>query len=120
MNASIDKAIAPLITAAAVALLGLATGQTVDFSGLYTAVLSAVSGLAAAGLVYFVRYNARTPNKAVAAALPLAVAVVHYLHTGNFNEPEILLGVQGLVSFLGTYVSERVESPGEPAPVRRR
>jgi hypothetical protein len=120
VNASIDKAIAPLLAAAATALLGLATGQAVDFSGLYTAVISTVAGLAAAGVTFYAKYHARRPNKAfAAAALPLAIALVHYLSTRELNEPEFLLALQGVVSFIGTYYSERIEAPGEPAPVQQ-
>lgn len=119
MNASIDKTIAPLLTAAGAALLALATGGVVDFAGLYAAVLVTVTGLATAGVVYFIKYHAVRPNKALAAAaLPLAVALVHYLSTGELNEPEILLGVQGIIGFIGTYIAERVEIPNaQPSPV---
>lgn len=113
MNASIEKAVAPLLTAAGAALLALMTGQVVDFAGLYTAALTAIVGLATFGAVYFIKYNARRPNKALAAALPLLVALVHGVHTGEINEPEILLGVQGLVGFIATYFASRVEVPAE-------
>lgn len=112
MNASIEKAVAPLATAGAMAVIALLTGGVVDITAVQGALVTACTGLATYGLVYFVRYNERRPNKALAALLPLAVAAVNAWQTGEVNSPEVLLGVQALVGFVWTWVAGRVETEG--------
>ncbi len=119
MNASIEKAVAPLIVAGIAALTALLTGGPVDITAVQGALVTAAAGLVTFGLVYFVRYNERTPNKALAALLPLVVAAVHAWQTGEVNSPEVLLGVQGLIGAAWTYVASRKESPVEAERVEK-
>jgi len=107
MLPSIDKAVAPLVTAGLAALAALLTGGAVDVTSIQGALVTTAAGLATAGLVYFVKYNASRPNKALAALLPLVVAAVNAWQTGEVNSPEVLLAIQGVVGFVWTYVAAR-------------
>ena len=114
MQPTIDKAVAPLITAGLAAIAALLTGGAVDVTSIQGALVTTAAGLATAGLVYFVRYNARRPNKALAALLPLAVAAVNAWQTGEVNSPEVLLAVQGVIGFAWTYFAPRIASVPDP------
>jgi hypothetical protein len=118
LTPTIDKAIAPILTAGVVALIALLTGGVVDVTSVQGALATTVSGLVTAGLVYFVRYNARTPNKALAALLPLALAAIDAWQTGEVNSPEVLLAVQGVVGAAWTYAARRF--PRDDVAVRAR
>ena len=83
------------------------------------ALVTTVSGLVTAGLVYFVRYNARTPNNAIAALLPLAIAAINAWQTGEVNSPEVLLAIQGVVGAAWTYAAAR-RFPRDDVAVRAR
>lgn len=108
MNASIDKVFAPLITAGGTALIAILTGQAVDVSSVQTAIGATAAGLVTAGLVYYLRYSEHFPKKALANLVPLALALFHYLQTGEINEPEILFAMQAVVGFAWTYVAKYI------------
>lgn len=105
MNASIDKAVAPLTLGGVAGVFTLLLSGPIDLPTLITAVVAGLAGLIASGFTYFIRYNNTVPYKALAAASPLLIAFLRYLQTGELNQPEIVLGVQGLLGFLWTYVA---------------
>lgn len=123
MNASIDKAVAPLLVSALIALFPLLSGGAVD----YATLLTVITGLGTFGAVYFVRYSARFFNKALAALIvPLVAALASGIASGDLNTPELYVAIEGVVGFVVTYVAKYVvpvspvtDSPYPPPRVRQ-
>lgn len=114
MNASIDKAVAPLLVSALTALFPLLSGGSAD----YATLLTAVTGLGTFGAVYFVTYSAHFVNKAaVALIVPLLVALASALSSGDFNSPELYLAIQAIVGAVVTYLARRVDITVDAAAV---
>jgi len=122
MNATIDKAVAPLTLGGLAGVVTMLLGGAVDTTTLITGVVAGLAGLVASGVTYFIRYNDTFPYKALAAASPLLIAVLRYVQTGELNQPEVVLGVQGILGFLWTYAAPYVKLDDQlsGATVQRR